>query len=87
MKYTVSLIGRGLILGGGFGASIGQLLGQHTENPWELTGQMAMIGIIVSLASVLGIHSVRPTSDEQRAMSGSKLEHHENELLQRKRAA
>ncbi len=65
MKDTISLIGRGLILGGGFGASIGQFFGGYTGDNWQLIGVMTIVGIVVGMASVLGIYSVRPKSKEQ----------------------
>lgn len=85
MKKTASLIGRSLILGGGFGASIGQFLGQYNGNNWQLIGTMTIVGVIVGVISVLGISSVQSPSGDQLILSDSA--HSSSELLEKKRAA
>lgn len=87
MKRTASLIGRSLILGGGFGASIGQFLGQYNENNWQLIGTMMIVGVVVGLISVLGISSVRSASGEQLILSDSESALSGGDLLGKKRAA
>lgn len=71
MKNTISLIGRSLIIGGGFGASIGQFLGQYAANQWQLIGLSTIVGIVISLVCVIGIYSVRPLSQQQLTMDRS----------------
>lgn len=87
MRCTVSLIGRGGILGGGIGTSIGQFLGQYAQDQWQMIGIMTIIGIVFGMVSNLGIHSVRPSSNKEFIMTDAELGPSKNEMIQRKRAA
>ena len=55
MKDTISLILRGIIFGGAFGAKIGALISFRSSDPWTWISTMLFIGILVGLASCIGI--------------------------------
>lgn len=61
MENTLSLLSRGLLLGGGFGIAIGQLLGQFTENQWQWISNLMLGGAIVGLVSCLVVVLNNPT--------------------------
>ncbi|MEM6644177.1 MAG: hypothetical protein AAF616_14445 [Bacteroidota bacterium] len=65
MKNLIAAIGRGLIIGGGFGTAIGQFIGQFTEDQWFWITNMMIIGIVLSTFFTVGFSVWRSASKAQ----------------------
>ncbi|MFY0689283.1 MAG: hypothetical protein JXQ90_19085 [Cyclobacteriaceae bacterium] len=78
MKNTFSLLMRGIILGGGFGASFGQYLGTIAGDQSQMITNMMFFGMLIGIIACLGILSNSSTPDNQRKRNSSSMKKHNN---------